>query len=331
MASTSENSSLSHSRSLAHLDFSHSNSMSVKAVPELLLKIVVLISPIPQERSVLNSVTSSICDCCNNNGNRKEGNLFGGRRGHSGGSRSYHTTDEEEFQPSSSSQPSVSPHPSQVQLEQLIKDYARMQSSKDCGGSTSVTQSGNIGSALNSRRDKSKDSWVVDSGATDHMSTESNLFSTYNPNPSKPCILTTDGSPIMVSGEGRVPITSSMSLSTVLHVPNLSCNLLSISQITKALKCKVTFYETHCVFQDLLTGATLGLGKERGGLYYLELQEAKENDSLRAYKSTSMSSSEEQIWLWHKQLGHPSGIYKICSLSCFQKLIYLNFIVKLVN
>ena len=62
-----------------------------------------------------------------------------------------------------------------------------------------------------------------------------------------------------------------MSLSIALHLPHLSINLVPISQITKSLKCFVTFFETHCVCQDLITGVKIGLGKERGDLYYLDM------------------------------------------------------------
>lgn len=183
----------------------------------------------------------------------------------------------------------------------MIKDYARLLSSKEnYVGSTSMAQSGSKGTFDNAAIpswEQPKDPWIVDSGATDHMSTKSNMFSTYNPNPSKPCILAADGSPTIVSGEGNIPITSSMSLSMVLHLPNLSCNLLSICQITKALKYCVTFFVIHCVFQDLRTEKTIGHGKERGGLYYLELQEMEQESNTKACKSTSESSSEEQVWL----------------------------------
>ena len=50
-------------------------------------------------------------------------------------------------------------------------------------------------------------------------------------------------------------------LSYVLHVPKFSTNLLSISRITSDLKCSVTFFPTHCIFQDLHTKQTIGSGK----------------------------------------------------------------------
>ena len=43
-----------------------------------------------------------------------------------------------------------------------------------------------------------------------------------------------------IIGQGIASITP-LTLQNVLHVPNLSCNLLSVNKITKDLNCFVTF------------------------------------------------------------------------------------------
>jgi hypothetical protein len=48
---------------------------------------------------------------------------------------------------------------------------------------------------------------------------------------SRPPILMGDDTPIVVSGEGRVELHNSI-FENVLHVPNISMNLLSVYQIT---------------------------------------------------------------------------------------------------
>ena len=66
-----------------------------------------------------------------------------------------------------------------------------------------------------------------------------------------------------------------MTLIDVLFVPQFSVSLLSISQLTKVAKqnnCKITYFPSHCVLQDLSTGKGIGLGHERGGIYYLDDQ-----------------------------------------------------------
>jgi hypothetical protein len=75
----------------------------------------------------------------------------------------------------------------------------------------------------------SSDSWIIDSGATHHMEVKEEVFSSLIPF-SISAILTGDDTPLAVAGEGIVEIHNG-SFENVLHVPNLSMNLLSVYQI----------------------------------------------------------------------------------------------------
>ena len=55
--------------------------------------------------------------------------------------------------------------------------------------------------------------------------------------------------PIRLPNETTIPVHSigqirlpNMILNNVLHIPSFKCNLLSISRLTKALQCFVTFF-----------------------------------------------------------------------------------------
>lgn len=113
-------------------------------------------------------------------------------------------------------------------------------------------------------------SWVIDSSATDHMTHSSHKFIIYDPCPSNRKISTADGSLSTVAGQGNVLINQALTLKNVLHVPNLSTNLLSIHKLTKDLNCNVIFYPSYCIFQDQGTGKMIGHAREKNGLYYLE-------------------------------------------------------------
>ena len=65
-----------------------------------------------------------------------------------------------------------------------------------------------------------------------------------------------------VEGEGLVYLDG-LWLKSVLYVPSLKCNMLSISKATRDMHCKVNFFLTHCVFQDLILGRMIGNVKER--------------------------------------------------------------------
>lgn len=58
------------------------------------------------------------------------------------------------------------------------------------------------------------------------------FFLPFNTHPSTKNVKTTNGSSSTMMGVGFIPLTSSMSPSTVFHIPCLSSNLLSIIQIT---------------------------------------------------------------------------------------------------
>ena len=109
-----------------------------------------------------------------------------------------------------------------------------------------IAQKGNHVSALGAKSD-SKNSWIVDSGASDHMTGCHELFSTYNPCPGNLKIRIADGSLSSVAGKGNIKL-SNMTLFSVLHVPNLTCNLVSISKLTNDLNCVAKYYPSYCEF-----------------------------------------------------------------------------------
>lgn len=126
------------------------------------------------------------------------------------------------------------------------------------------------------------------------------LFHTSNSNSSLPKVTLADGSASRVLGSGSVAVTPSISLSNVLSLPHFSFNLLSVSKLTRALNCCVSFYPTHCTFQDLTTKAIIGRGLVADGLYILG-----------SHQPTSIPRSltcrqQSSLYLLHYRLGHPS-------------------------
>ena len=75
-----------------------------------------------------------------------------------------------------------------------------------------------------------------------------------------------DGTFSAIAGIGNIKISSSTDLSKVLHVPNLYCNLASVSKLNKELQCCAKFYPSYCIFQDLASGKTIGSAREEDGL-----------------------------------------------------------------
>ena len=160
--------------------------------------------------------------------------------------------------------------------------------------------------------------WIIDSGATDHMTPTSQLFHTYTPCPSSRKIAVANGSLTTVAGFGDIHITPTLILKDVLHVPKLSASLVSIQKLTHDLKCYVVFFPSYCVFQDQVSRRRIGLAKERNGLYHLE-----PSQKIRSHLPLSFlsSSNKDTIWLYHLRLGHPSfRVLKVMFPKLFQGL-----------
>jgi hypothetical protein len=85
--------------------------------------------------------------------------------------------------------------------------------------------------------------WVIDSGASKHVTSISSVFKTYTPHSYSKTIQTADGTSQPIHGVGSIECTPSLCLSSVLHVPSFPVNLLSVSSLVDLFKCIVTFDE----------------------------------------------------------------------------------------
>lgn len=97
------------------------------------------------------------------------------------------------------------------------------------------------GAALFALHASSKSSWIIDSGAIDHITGMSHLFSMFSL-VSLGKFKLANGSFTDIAGKGTIHVSSTLDLSFVLHVPHLSRKLLSVSALTKSLDYSVNFY-----------------------------------------------------------------------------------------
>ncbi|CAN0916956.1 Retrovirus-related Pol polyprotein from transposon TNT 1-94, partial [Linum grandiflorum] len=141
-------------------------------------------------------------------------------------------------------------------------------------------------------------SWVVDSGATIHVTSRREFFSSYSPG-NYGVVRMGNGNLSKVVGKGDVYLETMdgarLLLRDVRHVPDMRLNLISVDK----LDC-----EGYChIFNNgqwkLTKGAlVVARGKKESKLYVTEAK-----ISLEAANSTEIVDT---VALWHKRLGHKS-------------------------
>ena len=94
--------------------------------------------------------------------------------------------------------------------------------------STLAATTGNGGKVLNISTPVSNSAWIIDSGATDHMTFDSRQVSPLKSS-SQNFVSTTNGTSILIIGEGSLSLTNTLNLDSVLVVPSLNYNILSVS------------------------------------------------------------------------------------------------------
>jgi hypothetical protein len=88
-------------------------------------------------------------------------------------------------------------------------------------------------------------------------------------------------------------------LNNILHVPNISKNLLSVYQFAKDNNVFFEFHPSFFCVKDLSSGVTLLSGKSKNGLYPLHSLQ-------RLIKPTALLGERVSVEQWHSRLGHPA-------------------------
>ena len=149
--------------------------------------------------------------------------------------------------------------------------------------------------------------WILDSGATQHMCNDKNFFSNFEEIEGTSLVEIGDGTPLVAQGRGDVilhmylPNDSSrnVTLTNVLYLPDLKHNLVSISQCNANSK-KTVFYENSCsIFSK--DNDLIAYGKRSGKLYILDCAMSNLGSAQAAMRKPVSAT------LWHRRLAHISN------------------------
>jgi GAG-pre-integrase domain len=171
--------------------------------------------------------------------------------------------------------------------------------------------------------------WVLDYGATDHMTGNQELLNNYRKICDDQFFTVANNEKIKIEGWDIISIFPKRYIQNVFHVDNCSIKLLSISKLSKDLNCEVIFKRENVFFQDLLTKEKICEDHLENGLYFFSTNKFIFN----------IKNNEDLCELWHKRVGHPSNkIFKfmfdfskdyslnceVCSLAKHTKLLFYN-------
>ncbi|RVW55663.1 Retrovirus-related Pol polyprotein from transposon RE2 [Vitis vinifera] len=144
-------------------------------------------------------------------------------------------------------------------------DYLRYQATKSASVA-SVAQIGNAFTCLT--HTSSLGPRILDSGTSDHISGNKDLFSSITTTSALPTVTLANGSQTMAKGFGLAHPLPSLPLHPILYAPECPFNLISISKITRTLNYSITFSDKFVTLQDRSTGKTIGIGLAWATLVY---------------------------------------------------------------
>ncbi|KAK2073302.1 hypothetical protein P8C59_007591 [Phyllachora maydis] len=155
---------------------------------------------------------------------------------------SYNLAVEEEEEKSDSSSNSSSSSDSNTQLAQLLalKGYEKRKEFKGKGLKTSSNNKAKYKDNKPRRRPRDPalyNSWLYDTGSTDHISNSKERFTTFTPNTGQLCPINTGNGPVSPASIGSIilevlsrkapPTYTKLVLDNVLYLPNIDINIVS--------------------------------------------------------------------------------------------------------
>ncbi|KAJ0482051.1 putative RNA-directed DNA polymerase [Helianthus annuus] len=146
-------------------------------------------------------------------------------------------------------------------------------------------------------------SWIVDSGASEHMvNSDKDMFNTVDVSEFNLKVGHLNGTNVKVLKIGNIKLMDNIILKDAFYVPGYRVNLLSVHRLAKDNGIDVVFNENSCILQDSKSRRILVTGSQDSGLYFV----GKNGNSVNVCFNSFVKSS-----LWHSRLGHPSDQFLV--------------------
>lgn len=162
------------------------------------------------------------------------------------------------------------------------------------------------------------DTWIVDSGAIDHMIYDIRLFSSYRSLRKPIKVVLPDGTLKTVEIAGKIQINKDLVVDDVLLVEGFKQNLLSVTKLLDQNKLVGRIESNGIYFQDHTTKRIVAKGHRAGGLFLLKSEaRVQHQKSLQVGRAMSNHAREINFDVIHARLGHCSnGKLKHIQIYC---------------
>ena len=160
-----------------------------------------------------------------------------------------------------------------------------------------------------------KSAWIVDSGASRHMTFEKSWFVNYIAFGTPQKVRTANGNSIQALGYGDIIIqtildkgTERFTVKDVLHVPDFTCSLLSVSTLLEK-GMEVQFCGGKFKIFDQ-KGKVCGQDLKKDWLFLLNCQVKIPEGQIKFAEEVLVSDAKVlvDLNLWHQRLGHVNEI-----------------------
>lgn len=188
--------------------------------------------------------------------------------------------------------------------------------------------------------------WYLDSGATNHISNDFNNLNISSEYKGSDQLAVGNGTKLKIVSVGHsllstldLHTSTHIKLNHILYVPEITKNLISISQLLHDNDVSIEFHKTCCVVKDKRRGSVLLKGVAKDGLYkllslphdssqfksillssittpsLLTVNKTTCPESMLSVSCNENYTSNKVLDLWHMRLGHPSVSALVKTLS----------------
>jgi len=153
-----------------------------------------------------------------------------------------------------------------------------------------VTCAGNVFKSPHKFVQFKHQTWILDSGATQHMCFDSKIFLELRTLESPIFVDLPNSYKVKVTQYGSISLHPKLILKDVLFIPCFEYNLISVYKLCKQLSCLLIFSSFGCFLQGPSMKRPLEFGEVRTGLYLLE----SSFQYLKSFDGRAINLSEQE-------------------------------------